>query len=837
MKSAESHTTQTHHSQPEAAQGPFFRADGHERAFFGGSQEASVAEPFFNSGIQAKLTVGQPNDRYEQEADRTADQVVQRLAQSESSNAPATEAPPISSVAPSITPIQRTCATCGAELDEGHEDGATEEPLQRKPAFDGGDTPPEEEGTVQRKCAACAEQERLQTKSEQASTPSADLESRLAATKGSGSHLPAATRSQMEGAIGADFSGVRVHTDGSAVQMSQELGAQAFTHGNDVYFNSGKYDPGGQEGQHLLAHELTHVVQQGGQIRRREFGPIEAVEEMQDGDWRYADRLNETGQWKKANIYNLINGHSSAYTQIDVRRDFYGWFYAAIRAKGHEVRWPLAAYVVAGGANEGANRDPAGINAIRGNKLEQLLRRGNQVIFDDVFSKLRQLYLQDNILTGEEALAWDMRTLIEEQNLIQPLYEDMSEEDLETMASIARQEGFFLTIGSALFGRASGGEYHEGGYVPSFPDSYDLTDPGHRFRYGMMLAHYFTSENRDVSTSQTWAEGLTAPQVPESYQSGEALREVDRMNPVHELSSVMTDSGANRNQIRDLIHQLNDEQRRVIINDPWYTAILRHRQGMSMAEALALLSSTSIEECGPTFQVIGMIEGTGEVKAEDQIIVIAREGTSWRTTSGGERIQVQAISQPAIDLFTGVPLRYVWKDSLHCYPRRQPDPIPEPIDRSFQIFFDTGNSNILDDTHEFENRIELNRVLLTLAEYGENPLVDDIDLFINGHASPRWRSAPDEASASVENEGLARSRADHTLTFIERGYNEYEGAIPLVVLNPSSEFSMVLENPLPTDGVFVSGSGSIQGLSETGDPDNDDQIYRRVDIRIYITFQ
>ena len=66
----------------------------------------------------------------------------------------------------------------------------------------------------------------------------------------------------MEGAFGTDFSNVNIHTNADAVQMNQELRAHAFAHGNDLYFNKGKYQPETSAGQHLLAHELTHVVQQ-----------------------------------------------------------------------------------------------------------------------------------------------------------------------------------------------------------------------------------------------------------------------------------------------------------------------------------------------------------------------------------------------------------------------------------------------------------------------------------------------------------------------------------------------------------------------------------------------
>jgi len=77
-------------------------------------------------------------------------------------------------------------------------------------------------------------------------------------------------KNEMESGFGTDFSNVKIHTNSNAVQMSKELGAQAFTHGNDIYFNKGKFNPSSKEGKHLLAHELTHTVQQKGAIRKKE---------------------------------------------------------------------------------------------------------------------------------------------------------------------------------------------------------------------------------------------------------------------------------------------------------------------------------------------------------------------------------------------------------------------------------------------------------------------------------------------------------------------------------------------------------------------------------------
>lgn len=93
--------------------------------------------------------------------------------------------------------------------------------------------------------------------------PQPGLETRLNSSKGSGAPLPETVKAEMETAFAADLSPVRIHTDPAAVEMSESLNAQAFTHGGDIYFNEGKYDPQGMEGKRLLAHEITHTRQQG----------------------------------------------------------------------------------------------------------------------------------------------------------------------------------------------------------------------------------------------------------------------------------------------------------------------------------------------------------------------------------------------------------------------------------------------------------------------------------------------------------------------------------------------------------------------------------------------
>jgi hypothetical protein len=223
----------------------FFNEQANHPSFFGKA-----------NGVQAKLTVGQPNDKYEKEADHTADKVLQQL-----------NAPPGNSenntvqnklAVPGISPlVQEKCKDC-EEKDKQEKD---EKSVQRKSFANSGG----EDEAVQRKCDDCEEEENLQKKesSSGAGRVSPSVESGLSSGKGSGSPLPKEVNQSMSTAFGSDFSKVRVHTDAEATQMSQQLNAQAFTHGSDIYFNSGKYDTDSKEGQHLLAHELTHTVQQG----------------------------------------------------------------------------------------------------------------------------------------------------------------------------------------------------------------------------------------------------------------------------------------------------------------------------------------------------------------------------------------------------------------------------------------------------------------------------------------------------------------------------------------------------------------------------------------------
>ena len=158
--------------------------------------------------IQAKLTIGEVGDKYEREADRVAASVVEQI------NHPA--------------PVSKT----QDEMVQGKEKGLRMKPmLQCQEAIGGGEA-------------------------------STDLESDINSAKSSGQPLDAGLQLSMGQAMGADFSGARVHSSARADSLNQSLGARAFTTGRDLFFRKGEYQPGSRQGQKLIAHELTHVVQQ-----------------------------------------------------------------------------------------------------------------------------------------------------------------------------------------------------------------------------------------------------------------------------------------------------------------------------------------------------------------------------------------------------------------------------------------------------------------------------------------------------------------------------------------------------------------------------------------------
>ncbi len=252
---------------------------------------------FIAPKVQRKLKIGESNDKYEQEADHVANQVVSHTnsdrVQKKGTEDEIQQKPLANQITPLVQrtatseeePLQKAAAEDEAQKkneEEPIQKAEEEEPVQKMEEEEAVQKMSEEEpvqkaeqeesvqkveekdlsNNIQKK-----EDDEVQTKELQqapSKTNNTTFESRLNSKKGNGNPLDSSTKSRMEGAFGTTFNNVNIHTDSEAASMSSDINAQAFAHGQDVFFNKGKYNPGTPEGDMLLAHELTHTIQQNG---------------------------------------------------------------------------------------------------------------------------------------------------------------------------------------------------------------------------------------------------------------------------------------------------------------------------------------------------------------------------------------------------------------------------------------------------------------------------------------------------------------------------------------------------------------------------------------------
>jgi hypothetical protein len=178
------------------------------------------------TAIQRKLVVNEPGDQYEQEADRVAEQVMRM---------PDPEVPQAKARLHAALLVQRKCAQC------------------------------EEEEKLQRKCAKCEEEEKLQRKETLGSSEPGVAPAIVHEVLNSGGKaLDSRARTFFESRFGRDFSRVRIYSGGKAAESAMAVNARAYTVGAQIVLGGSEADLQTNNGRRLLAHELTHVIQQGG---------------------------------------------------------------------------------------------------------------------------------------------------------------------------------------------------------------------------------------------------------------------------------------------------------------------------------------------------------------------------------------------------------------------------------------------------------------------------------------------------------------------------------------------------------------------------------------------
>ena len=309
------------------------------------------------ANVQPKLTLSLPGDSYEQEADRVSEQVM-RMPE-----------PPLRRA----FPRGGGCPTCQTKQPD-HKD------------------------------------ERLQTKrvqageTEQTTTPPS-VQEVLAAP---GQPLDQATRGFMEQRFGFDFSRVRVHSDAAAEQSARDVNARAYTAGDNIVFGAGGFTPSTREGRRLIAHELTHVVQQGGRgrpgrIQRKEITgsvydtlrkrlPPKDWYSLHREEWQQASgtgteqMLNPVNTFMRAAWHNTINLLPGEYQTVNERHNYYDLIsYVIEHDPGtpkavRDVRFFHATTAVTGSPGIGAVEKPIGYIKL-GADTRQILRDVNAELF------------------------------------------------------------------------------------------------------------------------------------------------------------------------------------------------------------------------------------------------------------------------------------------------------------------------------------------------------------------------------------------------------------------------------------------------------------------------
>ena len=228
------------------SQSSFFQKK-HNDNFFGQSYK-----PFFNSSfIQAKLTVQQPDEGNEQQADNDADQLSHRSA------------------------------TSFANDDASNHQGNL---------------------SIQRKCAECEENGKNDLPVNENTSPEI-----ISRQLGKGKPLNGATQSRMEASFGTEFSNVEIHNDSNAAGLSEKMNARAFTVGKHIAFGTGEYAPGTIEGEGLIAHELAHVVQQNAGVTSsvQQKGNSGYRELETEADNAAADVM--VSSWGKSDLENRVS--------------------------------------------------------------------------------------------------------------------------------------------------------------------------------------------------------------------------------------------------------------------------------------------------------------------------------------------------------------------------------------------------------------------------------------------------------------------------------------------------------------------------------------------------
>jgi hypothetical protein len=709
--------------------------------------------------IQTKLTVGEPNDLYEQEADRVAAQVM------------------------------RMSDPVASEDDD--------DPVQARLAS-----------------GAIAQPKIVQRKEETAAPiATSGLESQLNQTKGSGSSLPETFRNFIEPRMGFSFANVRVHTDSAAVQMNRDLNAQAFTHGSDIYFGDGKYNPGSDAGKELLAHELTHVVQQTGGIQRSPLstpsagtliqrdpgggGPTTtadpATEAPQEtGQQSVVDLVtSECGGLSQDAIQQVENFLLSAHQEIDTWeswRNQEGWEDTTISS---EIP-PIDNLLYTFDTFHTTSLDCEGEGTINPEHtlVRQLITYGTEAV--------------DGLNTGELNLVneWmryenDLQNPIQEYFCLNPESAVQHHYTLRVDLSSGKGEEL-LGVGAGLGGavetplfQVSLGCYVKagvsGGWV-EFAYHNDL---------GMTWQQSYLQVDGNVQ-GECSAQFSIGPAVNTSFGDDALCSGYAYPDPHETWYGPQDFTGA------------------TITHDFGVSGGVGLTGGVAAGHLWVEPANKTGVGFNTTGACLGLMLGGGAAASTR----IGGVGGQWDMGEAD-------LSNPSV---TGIGA----DGSRTGYGLCEDNPVYniEELLITRHFYFDTGDSDPQQGRHAIENNAATAEILRSLDEALSNGYVSRIVLDVDGHASPIWRGARSPAAADRENSELALQRAESTSLFVLEALDQFGGDLPPVSIVPSGECHA--DGPSSAVETGTESHGSNEGLTETSDRRNDYQRYRRATVRVKI---
>ncbi|HUW68084.1 MAG TPA: DUF4157 domain-containing protein [Candidatus Nanoarchaeia archaeon] len=246
--------------------------------------------------IQTKLKINEPEDPYEQEADRVADQVMRMPELRQSSSVG--DSSLTDNTIPSNSTTQRACASCSDQYKINKNESRYVEPVNICP-----NCQTQKQGLIQTKQITPLiqrqesleeeeDEEVIQAKIARDVTPEMTpaISSDIQSMHGGGRPLSGSERGFFEPRFGVDFSNVRVHNDTKAASVAKSVNARAFTLGRNVVFGAGEFSSNTLAGRKLLAHELTHVVQQ---ISSKQAGEQTYIQREADEDDTEAEDISD----------------------------------------------------------------------------------------------------------------------------------------------------------------------------------------------------------------------------------------------------------------------------------------------------------------------------------------------------------------------------------------------------------------------------------------------------------------------------------------------------------------------------------------------------------------